>query len=74
MSAPCLKCGTATSHTVVMTGLIDGEIFMCAPCFEPAFAELEHNRARFAELIAAGVPRDRANAIMIARIDGQAPS
>lgn len=74
MSAPCLRCGSATSHTVVMTGLIEGEIFMCAPCFEFGEREVEDSRAQVAELIAAGASRDEANTIRIARIDGAVPS
>lgn len=74
MSSPCLKCGTLTEHVVKFTGLLEGEVFMCLPCFEPANAEFEESRRQFQELIDAGVPRDQANAIMIDRIEGASPS
>lgn len=70
MSAPCLKCGTATEHRVEFTGALDAEVVMCVSCFDPALAEFQERRRQFQELIDAGVPRDRANAIMIERIEG----
>lgn len=74
MSAPCLKCGTPTDRRIEFTGLLVGEIFMCGGCFEPAFAEITEHRRQFELLLANGVPRDRANAIMIDRIEGKAMS
>ena len=74
MSAPCLKCGAATEHRVEFIGALDAEVFMCIGCFEPAIAKFQEHRRQFQELIDAGVPRDRANAIMIERIDGEALS
>lgn len=69
MSAPCLKCGTATDNLITFAGLLDAKVFMCEPCFEPAFAEFEENRRQFQELIDAGMPRASANLVMIARMD-----
>jgi hypothetical protein len=73
MSAPCLRCGDETENVVTLTGLLEGKHYACGPCFDVAFASLEENRRQFEELIAAGVPRDKANEIMIARIDGARP-
>jgi hypothetical protein len=70
MSAPCMKCGAATESRVEFTGLLEGDIFMCDECFAPAMAELDEHRRQFEDLLASGVPRDRANAIMIDRIEG----
>jgi hypothetical protein len=70
MSAPCLKCGAPTESRVEFTGLLEGDIFMCDACSTPAMDELDEHRRQFEELLAAGVPRDRANAIMIDRIEG----
>lgn len=74
MNAPCLKCGSPTSHTVELNGLLDGTVFMCLPCFEADHADFMERRRQFEFLIDSGVPRDRANAIMIARINGEAGS
>jgi hypothetical protein len=68
VSAPCLKCGAETDHVVEFTGKIEGEVFMCDPCLGPAMSEIDQLRAQFDELLSFGVPRDRANAIMIDRI------
>lgn len=70
MTAPCLKCGAATPSRVEFTGLLSGEVFMCDACFGPALEEMAQLRAQFEEMLAVGVPRDRANAIMINRIEG----
>lgn len=70
MSAPCLKCGAQTSERVEFAGLLEVAVFMCDACFMVAIAEMDVLRHQFDELIAAGVPRDRANAIMIDRIEG----
>lgn len=67
--APCLKCGTPTTHRVEFTGLIEGDVFMCTECYDLAFSEIEEKRRQFEALIAAGVPRDKANQIMIARME-----
>lgn len=69
MTAPCLKCGSDTESRVEFTGLLDADVFMCDPCFLAAMAGFEEHRRQFDELIEAGVPRDRANAIMIDRIE-----
>ena len=69
MSAPCLKCGIGTGRRVEFAGLLEAEVFMCNACFMDAMAEMDEHRRQFDELIAAGVPRDRANAIMIDRIE-----
>lgn len=45
---------------------------LCDSCFAQAEAALEELRAQFDSLIAAGVPRETANRIMIDRIDGKA--
>ena len=74
MSAPCLKCGVQTSHAPEFPGLLDGSVFMCLPCFEVDHADFMEWRRQFEFLIDSGVPRDRANAIMIARINGEACS
>jgi len=68
MSAPCLKCGAETDHRVEFTGKIEAEVFMCEECLAPTMAEVDRLREQFDELIANGVPRDRANAIMIDQI------
>lgn len=70
MIAPCLKCGTPTEHHIELTGALAAEVFMCDGCFTPAMAGFEECRRQFQELLDAGVPRDRANAIMIERIEG----
>lgn len=70
MTAPCLKCGAATENLQEFAGQIAAEIFMCPSCFDTDMADFDEDRRRFEELIAAGVPRDRANAIMIDRIEG----
>ena len=69
MSAPCLKCGAETEHRVEFTGLLEAEVFMCEACFGPANAEMEERRRQFDQLIASGMPRASANAVMIGRID-----
>lgn len=73
MSAlPCIKCGRDTGHTVELTGLVSALQSVCEPCFDAFMVGFEERQRQFAELIAAGVPRDEANRIMIARIDGAA--
>jgi hypothetical protein len=67
--APCLKCGTTTTHRVQFTGVVEGNVFMCIGCYDLAFSEFEKKRRQFEALIAAGVPRDKANQIMIARME-----
>lgn len=69
MSAPCLKCGAETTHKIAFSGLLDAEVFMCVPCYDPAFAEFEERRRQFQELIDAGMPRASANLVIIARMD-----
>ncbi len=66
---PCLKCGRSGSP-VQITGLIETTMTICDACFDAAVAGLDVLRVQFDELIVAGVPRDEANSIMIARIDG----
>ena len=73
MSAPCLKCGSPTDGCVELTGLLVADVFMCDACFAAAMAEIEVHRRQFDDLIEAGVPRDRANAIMIDQIERRAP-
>lgn len=71
---PCRKCGRDTTHSVELSGIVSAIQTVCEPCFDEFMVGLEENRRQFAELIGAGVPRDEANRIMIARIDGQAAS
>lgn len=44
--------------------------WMCDGCFTDALADMDVKRTQFEALIAAGVPRDKANEIMIARMNG----
>lgn len=72
----CRTCSAPTEHEVSFTGLIESEqpIAMCDPCFGRAMDELGEKRKQFDALIAAGVDRETANKIMIARLEGNAPS
>lgn len=62
------------ARTVRVTGLLTGSYAAHPACWEVFFADLERKRAQFDELLAAGVSRDEANRIMIARMDGEATS
>ena len=70
---PCLQCGADTDRTSIQ---LDGsEVaggYLCRSCFELAWAEFLERRRQFAALLGAGVDRDEANRIMIARGDGAA--
>lgn len=74
MSAPCLGCGSTDSFMVTL-GLSDGgelQHYSCDPCYQKAHAELTEARRQFDELIAAGVSREEANKMMIARLELEA--
>jgi hypothetical protein len=72
----CRKCWAPQAHPVELAK--GGEVFaiadICDGCFDRALAGYDVMRAQFDELIAAGVPRDMANDIMCARIQGEASS
>lgn len=71
MSAPCVQCGQPGHEVVVESAAGEvGRGWMCDPCLAVAEVEFAEIRRQFNELVAAGVPRDRANAIMIARMEG----
>lgn len=74
MSAPCMKCGALTDNQIEFAGLLSGTLFMCEPCLGPSMAEFRERQRQFRELVDAGVSRQAANAIMIARIESAAPS
>ena len=71
MSAPCIQCGEPGEEVVVESAMGEvGRGFMCDPCLAVAEVEFAELGRQFDELVAAGVPKDRANAIMIARMEG----
>lgn len=73
MSAPCRKCGTPCDRTsVVFRGVEVAGGFLCEQCLDAAHAEMAELRVQFEALLAAGVSREEANRIMIARGDGTA--
>lgn len=71
MSAPCRACGTPCERTsLVHRGVEIGGGYLCEPCLDRAHDEMAVKRIEFEALLAAGVSRADANAIMIARMDG----
>ena len=69
----CRACGAETSEMVEFVGLIEATVSMCDACYDKAVDEFAERRRQFEELIAGGMTREQANAVMIARIDGEAP-
>jgi hypothetical protein len=71
MSAPCRKCGTQCDRTsLVFRGIEVGSGYLCETCLDAAHAEMAVAREQFEALLAAGISREEANRIMIARHDG----
>lgn len=69
------KCGqTAKPIELVKDGAVVDVGYMCDPCFDQALAGLEVWRSQFNDLIAAGCPRDKANTIVIARMNAEPAS
>lgn len=70
---PCVQCGADGSFIECAK---DSDVFasgmMCDPCLDKALAEAAELRVQFDALIAAGVDRATANALMIERIDARA--
>jgi hypothetical protein len=70
----CWRCGAETRHEVHFTGLLEATVPICEPCFETAMVEVNENKRQFEELLTGGMSREQANAVMCARIDGEAAS
>lgn len=71
----CVHCGDRGDPVeVVHEGNVVAAGNLCEPCLAAAIATGEELRRQFDQLIASGIPRDTANAIMIARIDGKVGS
>lgn len=70
---PCHKCGAAAGNETVIerSGVEVGRGWLCDPCLDRAHAIADENASIFESLLAAGVPRDKANEMMIARLDGR---
>lgn len=68
----CRRCGEPGFETVIaVDGAEMARGILCDPCMTTMIAAAEENRGIFQELLASGVSRERANELMIARLDGQ---
>lgn len=70
----CRCCGAETQSIAQFTGLIEATVPLCDRCYEDARTGAADLRAQFEALLAGGMTREQANAVMIARIDGVAPA
>lgn len=72
----CMKCygGDASPIDCVKDAEIVTAGTLCTPCLSRALDEAAELRADFEALLQAGVSREQANAIIIARIDGKLAS
>jgi len=69
----CGRCGDPGREIeLVRDGTVVGAGALCDVCFAAAAAGADELRRQFEELLAAGIPRDMANDIMIARVTGEA--
>ena len=64
---PCLACGKETLSIVELetNGVVVRWSYYCRPCQEIQNANLAQLRAQFDAMIAAGISRETANAVMI---------
>jgi len=69
----CRKCWgkEARAREFAENDDVFATVDICDACFDVAWDEFMTLREQFEELIKAGVPRDKANEVMIARMRGE---
>ena len=68
----CVRCA-APGKTVELErdGKVEITVTMCDACFASLLAGADELDREFKELVAAGIPRETASAILIAKIEGR---
>jgi hypothetical protein len=71
----CVRCGERKSNavTIFRDDTLVASGCLCEWCLAAACAEVEILRGQFRDLLDAGLSREAANAIMVARVAGRIP-